>query len=81
MLYGLAGYGQEGVEKVLQILKEELDMSMRLIGAPTLAHIQPNMAITRNLDRHTSITKDFLSTGIHPLVTRYFCCCWPFLAF
>lgn len=59
VLYGLAAYGQEGVERVLQILKvpkvtaeirsyvdavrgiqEELDVCMRLMGAPTLADIK-----------------------------------------
>jgi L-lactate dehydrogenase (cytochrome) len=62
-LYGLAAYGQEGVEKALQILKVELDMAMRLIGAPTVADIHPGMVIARNLDNHVSITKDYLGTG------------------
>lgn len=32
-LYGLAAYGQEGVEKVVSLLRDEFDMTMRLMGA------------------------------------------------
>jgi 4-hydroxymandelate oxidase len=37
--WGLASYGQEGVERVLDILNAELTMTMRQCGAPTLARI------------------------------------------
>ncbi|MCL4418492.1 alpha-hydroxy-acid oxidizing protein [Patescibacteria group bacterium] len=72
-LYGLAAYGQEGVEQVLRILKAELDMSMRLIGAPTISDIKPNMVITRNLDNHVSVIKDHLSTGKNFLKAVFLC--------
>ena len=37
--WGLAAFGQEGVERVLDILQAELTMTMRQCGAPTLARI------------------------------------------
>jgi 4-hydroxymandelate oxidase len=37
--WGLAAFGQDGVERVLEILTAELTMTMRQCGAPTLARI------------------------------------------
>jgi len=37
--WGLAAFGQEGVERVLDILNAELTMTMRQCGTPTLARI------------------------------------------
>ena len=37
--WGLAAFGQEGVERVLEILNAELTMTMRQCGTPTLARI------------------------------------------
>jgi len=61
-LYSMAGYGQEGVERMLQLLKEELFVCMRLMGTPTLADIKPSMVITRNISDHFAASpKDHLS--------------------
>lgn len=38
-IYGLASFGQEGVERVLDILRAELLITMRACGTPTLAQI------------------------------------------
>ena len=38
-VYGLTAFGQEGVERVLDILHTELLMTMRQCGTPTLAQI------------------------------------------
>ena len=38
-LYGLTAFGQEGVERVLDILRTELLITMRGCGTPTLAQI------------------------------------------
>jgi L-lactate dehydrogenase (cytochrome) len=42
-LYGLAAYGQEGVEKTLDILQDELYTTMQMCGAPSLKDIDPSM--------------------------------------
>ena len=41
-LWGLAAFGQPGVEKVLDILRAELAMVMGQMGTPTLADIGPD---------------------------------------
>lgn len=51
-LYGLAAYGQPGVERVIEIFKEELEMCMKLMGTPSIADIAPQHVITRNLADH-----------------------------
>ena len=38
-LWGLGAFGQEGVERTLQILTDELKTTMGLMGTPTLADI------------------------------------------
>ena len=38
-LYGLASGGQTGVERALEILRDEIDVTMTLLGRPTLAEI------------------------------------------
>lgn len=46
-LWGLAVDGQQGVEHVLQILREELVMAMALSGKPTLADIDRSLVKAR----------------------------------
>jgi 4-hydroxymandelate oxidase len=38
-IWGLAAFGQPGVEKVLEMLKAELSMVMGQVGAPSVADI------------------------------------------
>jgi 4-hydroxymandelate oxidase len=38
-IYGLAAFGQEGVERVLDILRAELQLVMRQCGTPSIAQI------------------------------------------
>lgn len=40
-LWGLGAFGQEGVERVLEILTRELAITMRAVGTPSLAAIGP----------------------------------------
>ncbi|GJJ08613.1 hypothetical protein Clacol_002832 [Clathrus columnatus] len=51
-LYAFSAYGQEGVERALSILHDEFEMDMRLIGAPTLKDLNPNMVDTRSIAAH-----------------------------
>jgi isopentenyl diphosphate isomerase/L-lactate dehydrogenase-like FMN-dependent dehydrogenase len=47
-VYGLTAFGQEGVERVLDILHTELLMTMRQCGTPSLAQItQASVAISK----------------------------------
>ncbi|PWN49012.1 putative CYB2-L-lactate dehydrogenase [Violaceomyces palustris] len=51
-LYAYSAYGHAGVEHALQLLKAEMEMNMRLIGAPTLKDVVPEMVDTRALSAH-----------------------------
>lgn len=42
-LFGLAAGGQAGVERVLEILRSEFDTSLALLGARTVADLDPSM--------------------------------------
>jgi L-lactate dehydrogenase (cytochrome) len=36
-LYGLAAGGQQGVERALQLLKEEIERNLTLLGCPSIS--------------------------------------------
>ncbi len=38
-IWGLSSYGQDGVERVLEILRAELRMTMQQMGTPTIKDI------------------------------------------
>jgi 4-hydroxymandelate oxidase len=45
-VWGLAGYGQAGVDAVLQILRREFTIAMRQAGARSVAEIRPASVIS-----------------------------------
>lgn len=45
VLYGLALGGQDGVDRVLEILRREFRLSLALLGAPSVRHISRSMII------------------------------------
>jgi L-lactate dehydrogenase (cytochrome) len=73
-LVGMAAYGSEGVEKVVEIFRDELEMHMRLMGTPTIADMKPEMVMTNNVADHVTVSpSDFLSQQVYtplPLATR-----------
>jgi isopentenyl diphosphate isomerase/L-lactate dehydrogenase-like FMN-dependent dehydrogenase len=42
-IWGLGAFGQPGVERVLELLREELRVAMMQIGAPSIKHLVPAM--------------------------------------
>ena len=46
-VWGLAGFGQPGVEKVLEILHRELVLVMRQAGTPAIARIGSGYVVDR----------------------------------
>ena len=48
-LYSLC-YGQEGAEQVVEIIRDELETSMRLMGVNTIAELGPDCVNTRDVD-------------------------------
>jgi 4-hydroxymandelate oxidase len=47
-LYGLAAFGQRGVERVMELLRTELALNMGLAGVPNLAAIDRSLVRFRN---------------------------------
>eukprot|EP00040_Diaphanoeca_grandis_P026864 m.151424 g.151424 ORF g.151424 m.151424 type:complete len:812 (-) comp30759_c4_seq2:133-2568(-) len=54
-LYAMSAFGAAGVSKMIQILKDELFMTMRLMGTPSIADIKPEMVDTSFLNHHISM--------------------------
>ena len=46
-IWGLSAFGQPGVERVLEILRMELEMVMRQCGARSIAEIGRSLVTTR----------------------------------
>ncbi|TKA55417.1 hypothetical protein B0A53_02341 [Rhodotorula sp. CCFEE 5036] len=61
-LYAYSAYGHEGVVRAIQILKDEMEMNLRLLGAPTLADVTPEMIDASNLtSRQVDSAPDYLA--------------------
>ncbi|KAJ5960706.1 FMN-dependent dehydrogenase [Penicillium vulpinum] len=48
-LYAMSAYGLDGVDRAMQLLKDEMEMNMRLIGATSVAELNPSLIDTRGL--------------------------------
>ncbi|KAI9255821.1 FMN-dependent dehydrogenase-domain-containing protein [Phascolomyces articulosus] len=65
-LFAMSGYGDKGVERLIELYQNELEMCMRLMGAPTIADIKPEMVDIRNLKDHfVSNPTDYLAKGAY----------------
>lgn len=45
ILWGLACDGSRGVQRVMEILRDELELAMQLSGCPTIRDISPSMVV------------------------------------
>ncbi|RYP91229.1 hypothetical protein DL770_002621 [Monosporascus sp. CRB-9-2] len=73
-LYAMSAYGQEGVQRAMQLLKDEMEMNMRLIGCTSVDQLNPSLVDTRNLSSHiTGVPADNLGRTVYdPLATPAF---------
>ncbi|RYP45686.1 hypothetical protein DL768_007985 [Monosporascus sp. mg162] len=73
-LYAMSAYGQEGVQRAMQLLKDEMEMNMRLIGCTSIDQLNPSLLDTRNLSSHiTGVPADNLGRTVYdPLATPAF---------
>lgn len=46
-----AGYGEDGVQWMLRILRQEIEANMAFLGAASLAELRPEMVNTSRLER------------------------------
>jgi L-lactate dehydrogenase (cytochrome) len=51
-LYAMSAYGTEGVVRAMQLLRDEMEMGMRLVGAASVAELSPGMVDARGLISH-----------------------------
>ncbi|KAL3491081.1 FMN-dependent alpha-hydroxy acid dehydrogenase [Aspergillus germanicus] len=66
-LYAMSAYGQAGVDRAMQLLKDELEMNMRLIGATKVEDLSPSLVDVRGLvgGHSASVPADTLSLGAY----------------
>ena len=68
-LYAMSTYGLRGVDRAMQLLKDEMEMNMRLIGATTVDELNPSLVDARGLFNHGSTPADYLAQAVYdPLV-------------
>ena len=69
-LYAMSAYGLPGVDRAMQLLKDEMEMNMRLIGCSTVDQLDPSLVDMRGLSMHTTaVPTDTLGLGVYdPLV-------------
>lgn len=66
-LYAMSAYGQAGVDRAMQLLKDEMEMNMRLIGASSIADLNPSLVDVRGLTggHHAPVPADTLGLGAY----------------
>lgn len=65
-LFAMSAYGQAGVDRAMQLLKDEMEMNMRLIGCDNIAQLGPQFLDSRGLSMHTSaVPGDTLSLAAY----------------
>jgi len=53
-LYAMSAYGLPGVDRAMQLLKDEMEMNMRLIGAAKVSDLNAGMVDVRGLFMHSA---------------------------
>jgi L-lactate dehydrogenase (cytochrome) len=70
-LFAMSAYGQPGVERAMQLLKDEMEMNMRLIGCNSIDQLNPTLLDTAGLSVHTTtVPNDTLGLKVYdPLIS------------
>ncbi|KAH8681497.1 cytochrome b2 [Xylariales sp. PMI_506] len=65
-LYAMSAYGLDGVNRAMQLLKDEMEMNMRLIGCTSIDQLNPSLVDVRNLGSHvTPVPTDSLGHVVY----------------
>lgn len=66
-LYAMSTYGLDGVDRAMQLLKDEMEMNMRLIGATSIKDLHPGLLDLRGLrsGHHAVVPGDTLSLNVY----------------
>jgi L-lactate dehydrogenase (cytochrome) len=70
-LFAMSAYGLPGVDRAMQLLKDEMVMNMRLIGCSSIDQLNPSLLDIRGLSMHTApVPADMLHLSCYdPLVS------------
>jgi L-lactate dehydrogenase (cytochrome) len=74
-LYAMSAYGLDGVDRAMQLLKDEMEMNMRLIGASKIEDLNPSLLDLRGLSsgHHAIVPSDTLGLNVYdPLISPRF---------
>ncbi|KAK9362563.1 FMN-dependent dehydrogenase-domain-containing protein [Lipomyces starkeyi] len=72
-LYAMSTYGETGVVRAMQLLKDELTMNMRLIGSTKISDLDESFVDVGSIATHTNVPRDHLSSQAYDrLVTPPF---------
>ena len=64
-LYAMGTYGEEGVQRMIQMLKEELEMCMVMCGVADVKDIGRGMVEAGSLGMHVCPPRDVLGEGVY----------------
>lgn len=73
-LYANSCYGRDGVEKAIEILRDEVEMSMRLLGVASVAELKPELLDLSTLKARTvAVPNDVLYNEVYegPTLTDF----------
>lgn len=72
-LFAMSSYGLPGVHRAMQLLKDEMEMNMRLLGCSSVEQLNPTLVDARGLSQHSTIVPpDTLGIGTYdPLVSPH----------
>ncbi|AJP40658.1 AHL_G0040180.mRNA.1.CDS.1 [Saccharomyces cerevisiae] len=73
-LYANSCYGRNGVEKAIEILRDEIEMSMRLLGVTSIAELKPDFLDLSTLKARTvGVPNDVLYNEVYegPTLTEF----------
>ncbi|KAH9855954.1 glyoxylate dehydrogenase [Lenzites betulinus] len=73
-LYAFCAYGQDGVERAIQLFRDEFEMNMRLLGARTIDEVVPDMVDASSLSAHTVLAPEdnLFNSTYQPLTLAQF---------
>lgn len=66
-LYANSAYGEDGVRKAIQLLKDEIRIDMRLLGVSTIDELGPHLLDLRNLYARQSPLDSVYNSNYEPL--------------
>ncbi|ODV91799.1 hypothetical protein CANCADRAFT_75807 [Tortispora caseinolytica NRRL Y-17796] len=64
-LYAMSCYGVDGVNHAMNLIRDELEMNMRLIGANKIEDLDRSMVDVRSVDQHSNVPSDHLTSIVY----------------